>query len=154
MFGSAGQDQIVMWTSSEVQAMAFGMPEYLSNGEIDRLVGSHVLMAPSQTECTIPVEAVQAAGRSGFFTMTAYGGEVNFAYPERPPPPRPWHALWTAKVRYRSSTSGLVGMDMSQMMRGNPDNPHQPPQQQRPPPQQHPRPGIGSFIPGLGGFIP
>jgi hypothetical protein len=158
MFGAQGEGQIVMWTSSEVQAMAFGMPEYLSNGEIDRLVASRVLMPASQTQCTIPEEAVQAAGRSGFFSMTAYGGEVNFAYPERPPPPRPWHIVWTVKVRYRSGTSGLVGMNMGQMggdadnagAPNNPNDPNQQPQQQRP----RPRPGLGSFIPGLGGFIP
>jgi len=153
MFGAQGQDQIVMWTSSEVQAMAFGMPEYLSDGEIDRLVDSHVLMPGSQTECTIPQEAVQAAGRSGFFTMTAYGGEVNFAYPERPPPPRPWHVEWEVKVRYRSTTSGIVGMNMGQMGHGaanNSGNPNNPSQS----PPQRPHPGLGSFIPGLGGLIP
>jgi hypothetical protein len=149
MFGAQGQDQIVMWTSSEVQAMAFGLPEYLSDGEIARLVASHVLMAPDQTQCTIPQEATQAVGRAGFFTLSAFGGEANFAWPERPRPPRPWRVEWTVKVRYRSATSGLVGMDMSQMTGANPDQ-QQPPQQQRP----RPRPGIGSFIPGLGGFIP
>jgi hypothetical protein len=157
MFGAAGQDQVVMWTSSEVQSLAFGIPEYLSDGEINRLVGSHVLMPPSQTQCTIPEEAIQAAGHSGFFTLTAYGGEANFAYPDRPPPPRPWHVDWAVKVRYRSSTSGIVGMNMSQMMGGDDeDRPQdqQTQQQQQQQQQQRPRPGIGSFIPGLGGFIP
>lgn len=158
MFGSQEQDQIVMWTSSNVQAMAFGLPEYLSNGEIERLVKSGVLMPASQTQCTIPTEAVRAAGEHAFFQMTAYGGEVNFAYPDRPPPPKPWHVDWTVKVRYRSATSGIVGMSMSQMMGGHGDDEDsgQPPDQQPPPQQQqHPRrPGLGNFIPGLGGFIP
>jgi len=145
MFGTAGEGQVVMWTSSQAEAPAFGMPQYLSNGEISRLVASHVLMAPEQTECTIPVEAMQAAGRGGFFTLTAYGGEANFAYPERPPAPRPWHLAWTVKVRYRSSTGGLVGMNLGGYgARNQPDQPHKP----------APRPGIGSFIPGVGGFIP
>jgi hypothetical protein len=147
MFGAQGQDQIVMWTSSQVQASAFGLPQYLSNAEITRLVASHVLMPPTQTDCTIPVEAMQAAGRSGFFTLTAYGGEANFAYPERPPAPRPWHIEWTVKVRYRSSTGGIVGMDMSRGQQGDQGQQGQ----KKPPPK---RPGIGSFIPGLGGFIP
>jgi hypothetical protein len=145
MFGAQGQDQVVMWTSSAVQAPAFGLPEYLSDGEIARLVASHVLLAPDQTECAIPEEAMQAVGRSGFFTLVAYGGETNIAYPPRPPAPQPWRIDWQVKVRYRSATSGLVGMDMSQMMgRGRP-NASQPPQQQR-------RPGMG--FPGLGGFLP
>lgn len=145
MFGAQagqGDNQVVMWTSSEVQAMAFGMPQYLSDGEIDRLVAARQLMPASQTECTIPIEAMQAAGRTGFFTLTAYGGEANFAYPERPPAPKPWRIEWTVKVRYRSSTGGLVGMNLG----GGHGQPGQPQKQ-----QQQPRPGLGSL---LGGFIP
>jgi hypothetical protein len=145
MIGSGGEDQVVMWTSSATQAPAFGMPEYLGDGEIARLRASGVLMAPEQTTCTIPVEAAQAAGRGGFFTLAAYGGEVNFAYPPRPPAPQPWHIQWQAKVRYRSSTGGLVGMSMGR--RGDESG-------ERPQRRPQPRPGLGSFIPGVGGFIP
>jgi hypothetical protein len=148
MFGASGQEQVVMWTSSAAQASAFGLPQYLADGEIARLVASHVLMAPDQTQCTIPLEAMQAAGARGFFTLTAYGGETNFAYPERPPAPKPWHVEWTVKVRYRSSTGGLVGMNLGG--RGAQNQPGQPGQAQKP----APRPGIGSFIPGMGGIIP
>ena len=36
-----GQDgTIVLWTSSEVQASAFALPDYLGNGDISRLVAS------------------------------------------------------------------------------------------------------------------
>ena len=143
--GQGGQDQVVMWTSSATQAPAFGMPDYLSDGEIARLVAGHVLMPPSQTECTIPVEAVQAAGQSAFFQLVGYGGEANFAYPPKPPAPQPWHIDWTVKVRYRTSTGGLVGMDMSRMMGGRGQGQQQHQQQQ----QHH---GFG--FPGLGGFIP
>jgi hypothetical protein len=145
MFGASGEGQVVMWTSSAAQASAFGLPQYLADGEIARLVASHVLLAPDQTQCTIPLEAMQAAGKTGFFSLTAYGGEANFAYPARPPAPRPWRLEWTVKVRYRSSTGGLVGMNLGQ--RGRQDQPGQP---QKP----APRPGIGSFIPGMGGLIP
>jgi len=47
------------------------------------------------------------------------------------------------KVRYRSSTGGIVGMDMS---RGQQGDQGQQGQKETPPK----RPGIGSFIPGLG----
>jgi len=153
MVGAQGQDQVVMWTSSATQAPAFGMPDYLSDGEIARLVANHTLMAPSQNQCTIPVEAVQAAGQGGFFQLVGYGGEANFAYPPRPPSPQPWHIDWTVKVRYRTSTGGLVGMYMGRMMGGDDDDEedsgarrHAPQQQQ----QEH----HGFSFPGLGGFIP
>jgi hypothetical protein len=143
MFG-AQQDQVVMWTSSAAQTVAFALPDYLSDGEIDRLVASHALLDAGTTSCTIPEEAVQAAGRSGFFMLNAYGGETNIDYPPRPPAPRPWNIAWQVKVRYKSSTSGIVGMDMSRMMGGQ-DQQGQPQQQ-----QQH-KPSIfnpfGSLIP-------
>jgi len=53
MIGAAGQDQIVMWTSSAVQASSFGLPDYLSDHEIGRLVGEHVLMPPDQTSWSL-----------------------------------------------------------------------------------------------------
>jgi len=154
MIGAEGQDQVVMWTSSATQAPAFGMPDYLSDGEIARLVANHTLMPSSQTQCTIPVEAVQAAGRAGFFQLVGYGGEANFAYPPRPPAPQPWRPEWTVKVRYRTSTGGLVGMDLGRMMggqgdRGQGDRGDRQQQQQQPQQQHH---GFG--FPGLGGFLP
>ena len=145
MFGAESRDQIVMWTSSATQASGFGMPEYLSDGEIGRLVASQALMSPTQTACTIPMEAVQAAGRGGFWSLTAYGGETNIAYPPRPPAPKPWHIDWTVKVRYRAATGGLLGVDMGRMGgRSQGDQGQGQPQQ-----QQH---GFG--LPGLGGFLP
>jgi hypothetical protein len=145
-----GQEQVVMWTSSATQAPAYGMPDYLSDGEIARLVASHTLMAPSQTTCTIPAEAVQAAGHSGFFQLVGYGGEANFAYPPRPPAPQPWRPEWAVKVRYRTSTGGLVGMDLGRMMSGDQDDQRGRRQQQQQQQQQH----HGFGIPGLGGFLP
>jgi hypothetical protein len=149
MFGAQGENQVVMWSSSQVQALAFGLPEYLSNSEIARLVDAHVLMPPGQTSCTIPEEAVRAAGQSGFYMMTAYGGEVNFTYPSPPPSPKPWRVQWTVKVRYRSATSGIVGVSMNEMMGGHGDESDNAPNQQQP---HHS--GLGDVMRGLGGFVP
>jgi hypothetical protein len=146
MMGAQGQDQMVMWTSSAAETLPFALPDYLSNGEIDRLVASHALMDASTTACTIPQEAVQAAGNHGFFTLNAYGGETNLSYPPRPPAPQPWNIAWEVKVRYKSSTGGMVGMDMNRMMSGRQGDPSQQQQQQ----QQH-RPSL--FNP-FGGLVP
>ncbi len=149
MFGARGEGEVVMWTSSANQASSFALPEYLSDGEIGRLVTAHILMPPSQTNCTIPVEAVRAAGDGGFFQLVAYGGESNLSYPPRPPAPQPWNIAWQVKVRYRSATSGLVGVDMARMMRGDDDDDRSqhPGQQQPPPPKKK-----GGFLGGLGGL--
>jgi hypothetical protein len=154
MFGAQDQNQIVMWTSSANQTSAFALPDYLSDGEITRLVGSHALMPPSQTSCVIPVEAVQAAGESGFYNFVAYGGETNISYPARPPAPQPWNIAWQVKVRYRSANSGLVGMDMARLMGGGDDEDrrphHQGQQQQQKPKKPNPFGALG----GLGGVLP
>ncbi len=156
MFGGQGQGegggdtQVVMWTSSAAQASAFGMPEYLSDAEIARLTASHALMPASQTQCTIPAEAMAAAGRGGFFNLVAYGGESNIDFPPRPPAPQPWNIAWQVKLRYRSSTSGIVGMNLAKIMRGGQDGeaPDGDQQQQRPPPKKH---GLFPPIPGFPG---
>ncbi len=133
MFGARGENEMVMWTSSQAQASAFALPDYLSDGEISRLVASSVLMATTQQSCVVPVEAVRAAG-TGFFNLVAYGGESNISFPPRPPAPKPWNIAWTVKVRYRSATSGLLGMTMPDMGGAYGDRPPngQPQQPQKP----------------------
>ena len=135
VFGGMGAGGgTVVWSSSGVEAMPF-LPEYLSDGEIARLVAGHVLLAPTTTSCQVPAEVVQAVGM-GSFRMTAYGGEVNLSSPARPPTPQPWHIAWQVKIRYRAATGGMLGMDLSKMMNGMGGPGGQPPQQ--PPPQQQP----------------
>jgi len=149
MFGAQSGGDVVMWTSSESQASAFALPDYLSDHDITRLVENHALLPATQNSCIIPQEAVAAAGHAGIFRLAAYGGETNIAYPPRPPAPQPWNIAWEVKVRYRSTTGGLLGMDLSRMGRGGDSNPQQQPQQQ---PARRPSP----FNPlgGLGGLIP
>jgi hypothetical protein len=144
MMGSGGEGTTVMWTSSQVQASSFGLAEYLSDGDIARLLGSHVLLAPTTLSCTVPQEAVRAAGEGGIFNLAAYGEETNIAYPPKPAT-GPWSPIWTVKVRYRSSTGGMLGMDMSQMMRGDADD-----EEDRPsPPRRKSNPfgGLGNIMP-------
>lgn len=115
-----GNDTVVMWTSSELQSAAFAMPDYLSNGEISRLVANKALMGPTTKTCDVPKEVMDAMP-GGLVQMVAYGGEQNFAYPPRPQDPKiPWNIAWEVKVRYRSATGGMLGMEMPGGGRGNP----------------------------------
>jgi hypothetical protein len=129
-----GNDTVVMWTSSDLQSAAFVMPDYLSNGEISRLVANKALMGPTTRTCDVPKEVMDAMPQ-GLVQMVAYGGEQNFAYPPRPQDPKvPWNIQWEVKVRYRSATGGLLGMAMPQMggrggsQGGQGQQPQQPPQ--------------------------
>jgi hypothetical protein len=109
------QDTVVMWTSSETQAAAFAMPDYLSHGDMTRLVASKALMGPATRACAVPKEALDAMPQ-GIVQLVAYGGEANFVYPPRPSDPKvAWNQEWAVKVRYRSSTGGLLGMAMPDM---------------------------------------
>lgn len=110
--GGGQDDTVVLWTSSEVQASAFSLPDYLSNGDISRLVATRALMGPQTTACTVPQEVVKAAPQA-MVQLAAYGNETNLSYPERPKDPKiAWNIEWTVKVRYKSQTGGLLGMEM------------------------------------------
>lgn len=109
--GGGDGETVAVWTSSEIQASAFSIPEYLSPSDITRLVTQKALMAPATTSCAIPREMVKAAPQA-MVSLAAYGPEANFVYPPRPADPKvAWNQQWQVKVRYRSATSALLGME-------------------------------------------
>lgn len=116
--GSAGDNTMVMWSSSEVQIGMMAAMDYLAPEEITRLLAQRVLLQPTATQCTVPAEVagrVQAAS----LIMTAFGPEANFSHPARPASaPRGWVPDWTVKLRTRSAYMGMLGQDLEAMMRG------------------------------------
>jgi hypothetical protein len=116
--GGGDNDTVVMWSSSETQAAAFSNPDFLSQGDISRLVANKTLMGPATKTCAVPKEVMDAAP-SAMVQLVAYGGEANFVYPPRPQDPKvTWNQQWAVKVRYRSATGGILGQDMGAMMGG------------------------------------
>lgn len=115
--GSGQNGDFVIWSSSEVQAMAM-MSDYLAPEEVRRLVAGKVLMPATATACTVPAEVARAAPHS-MLSVGAFGGEVNFSHPARPArAPAAWRPDWTVKLRTKSAYTGLLGMTMGQMMGG------------------------------------
>jgi hypothetical protein len=129
VMGGGRNDTVVLWTSSQVQAATFAPPDYISPGEQARLVGQKVLLAPTTTSCVVPREVKEAA-ESGMLQLVAYGGEANFVDPPRPPK-GVWNQQWAVKVRYRSATSAILGMDMSDMQGQSQDDEDEPRQRPR-----------------------
>jgi len=126
--GAQSENEIVFWTSSEVQEMGGALMDYLPPAEVARLVRDKVVMEPKTVECTVPGEVLQKAG-TPFFNFIAYGEEANFAQPPRPQDPRvPWEPRWTAKVRFKSTASLLLGESGGQS--------RQPARQERPQAEQ------------------
>ncbi len=110
LFGSAQQDEVVMWSSSEVQEMGGMLMSYVPPGEVARLVREKVVLAPSVTECIVPAEVAKKAGGAPYFNFIAYGPEANFVHPPRPSDPKvPWQQEWTAKARFKSTGALMLG---------------------------------------------
>lgn len=148
--GGQGAD-MVFWSSSANQVSAFFLPDYITPADAARLVAGRTLLDPQTTSCTVPKEVVDAAPQA-MVQLAAYGDEANFSYPPRPENrATPWNIQWQVKVRYRSSTGGLLGMTMPSFgadQGAAPPRGGQPPQQQ--PPTQGRRPNAGDILRGLG----
>lgn len=113
--GGGSQDTVALWISTEGQAAAFGLPDYLSPADLTRLVGQRALLPATASSCAVPKEFVDAAP-AAFVTLAGYGEEANFSFPPRPADPRtPWNIDWTVKVRYRTADSAILGTDMAAM---------------------------------------
>jgi opacity protein-like surface antigen len=105
----------VMWTSSAVRMAGMALPDYLTQNDIARLVQQRILLSPDATQCVVPA-AVAKASQSAMLMMTAYGPEGNYGSPREAP------SGWAVKLRTKSSYMGVLGADMSGLMRGGDDD--------------------------------
>ena len=113
--GSGQNGDVVIWSSSEAPIFPYMMPTYLTDGDLSRLVRDRTLLPGTTTQCRIP-DAVQAAAPESLLKVQAFGGDVDFAYPPRPADRRQtWNIDYVVKVRYASSVTTMMGMDMSAM---------------------------------------
>jgi len=119
--GSRGEGDMVVWTSSELPDFGMGLIDYQPNGSIDMWLKEKVLLAPTVTECAVPKEVL---GKHGMIRMIAYGNEMDVAYPARPKNPKQtWEPQWAAKVRLKSVTMTILGMQ-NQGRDNNTNNPN------------------------------
>ena len=115
--GSKGEGETVFWTSSEVPETGFGLLDYQTNAAVDRWLKERVLLAPTVTQCAVPKGIF---GEVGFLRMIAYGSELNLVHPPRPADPKvTWEPEWAVKVRVKSVTSAMLGVDMPGSMSGS-----------------------------------
>lgn len=114
VIGASGrEDEMVIWTSSEVPETGFGLIEYQTNAAVDRWLKDKVLLSPATTHCAIPKGIV---GEGGMLRMIAYGSELNLAHPPRPTDPKAeWKPDWATKVRVKSVVQTMVGMDPAEL---------------------------------------
>ncbi len=104
--------EMVWWASSQKQAFGGPLWNWISPAGVRKLIAAGTVMPPEQRDCTIPAEVIKAAGDGMMVNLQAYGPQADFAYPPRPADTRkPWNPEWIARVRFRSSTMLIPGME-------------------------------------------
>ncbi|HQS68609.1 MAG: hypothetical protein B7Y36_04025 [Novosphingobium sp. 28-62-57] len=103
---------MVWWSSSASRQFGGGLADWMAPATVARLVTDKTVLSPQTTSCTVPAEVKAAAPDFMYGTLHAYGPEESFAYPPRPADPKiRWVPEWTARIRHRSTTGFLVGME-------------------------------------------
>jgi hypothetical protein len=118
-----GQNEMVVWTSSELPDFGMGLVDYQTNAAVDRWLKDKVLLPSSATSCTVPRGVFPAEG--AMLRAIAYGHELNLAHPPRPTDPKvAWEPQWAVKMRIKSVASTMVGMPaMNEGQRAGSDQP-------------------------------
>jgi hypothetical protein len=104
--------ELVWWASSKSQAFGGPLWDWISPAGVRKLIAAGTVMPPEQRDCTIPAEVKKASGEGMMISLQAYGPQADFAFPARPADTRkPWNPEWIARVRFRSSTMLIPGME-------------------------------------------
>jgi len=112
---------MVTWSSAEVAGAGSDLHAYLTGSYIDKWLKQKVLLAASATSCTIPKGIFAGApgkqgAMPGMLMMTAYGPENWITYPPKPANPKqPWNPEWSVRLRAKSSTMSMLGLDFGNM---------------------------------------
>ena len=101
------QNDLVTWSSSEVQEMGQVLMDYIPPAEVARLIREKVVMPPQTTECTVPARVFKSD--SSMFNFIAYGNELNLVHPPRPKDPKQvWEQEWAVKLRLKSTAMTML----------------------------------------------
>ena len=104
--------EMVWWASSKQQAFGGPLWDWISPAGVRKLIAAGTVMPPEQRDCIVPAEVIKASGEGLMINLQAYGPQADFAYPPRPADTRKaWNPEWIARVRFRSSTMLIPGMD-------------------------------------------
>lgn len=104
--------EMVWWASSKSQAFGGPLWDWISPAGVRKLIAAGTVMPPEQRDCIVPAEVIKASGEAMMINLQAYGPQADFAYPPRPvDTKKPWNPEWIARVRFRSSTMLIPGME-------------------------------------------
>ena len=101
------QNDMVTWSSSEVQEMGQALMDYIPPAEVERLIREKVVLPPQTTECSVPAGIFK--GDASMFNFIAYGNELNLVHPPRPNDPKQtWEQEWAVKLRLKSTAMTML----------------------------------------------
>jgi hypothetical protein len=104
-----GDNEMVFWTSSDLPEIGTGLIDYQTNSAVDKWLDEKVLLPATARNCVVPKGIF---GEGAMLRMIAYGNELNLVHPPRPADPKiSWEPQWSAKVRVKSVTNAMLGMD-------------------------------------------
>jgi hypothetical protein len=147
--GARGDNEMVIWTSSELPDSGFGLVDYQTNPAVDRWLREKVLLSPATTQCAVPKGVF--TGEGAMLRVIAYGNELNLAHPPRPTDPKAdWAPVWAVKVRVKSVATVMPGM--GEMPGAGSAGANQPtPSAGQPTPAAEPKPG--DLVPKAGELL-
>lgn len=109
--GARGEQELIIWSSSEQPDPGWGLMDYLPPAQVKKLVGEKVVLAPNVQSCAIPA-GIFGGVEGAMVRLIAYGPELNLTHPPRPANPKaPWDPEWAVRVRVKSTGMTLLGMD-------------------------------------------
>lgn len=96
------EQDMVIWSSSELPEPGWGLLDYPGNANLEQWLTEKVLLPAAQTQCAIPA-GIFAKGDGAMVQAIAYGQDVHLVYPARPTDRRQaWEPEWTAQIRVKS----------------------------------------------------
>ncbi|HEY5292870.1 MAG TPA: hypothetical protein VIJ43_11215 [Burkholderiales bacterium] len=129
------QNDMVTWSSSEIQEMGQMLMDYLPPAEVERLIREKVVMPPQTTECTVPAGVFKSD--AAMFNFIAYGNELNLVHPPRPKDPKQvWEQEWAVKLRLKSTAMTMLAEREGGGRRGRASSPRR---ESEPPAQSSPQ---------------
>lgn len=153
--GMVGQD-MVLWSSAENGDTGLGLFDYLSPATSARWVKDKVLLPPDASRCAVPAGIFAGGGQDAgaMLRMIAYGPESYFSHPAKPANARAnWQPEWSVRVRAKSQTMAMLGVDMAGMMGGGDSGAGREaaPGQEQERPSEGALPGVGNILRGIFG---
>lgn len=113
------ENEIIMWSASDVPETGAGLLNYLTNAKITQYLGEKAILPPSQTKCEIP----NGIFKNSMMVMVrgiGYGEEKETVFPARPTDPKvTWVQQYTTQIRNKTMDYHMVGMpSMNDAMKG------------------------------------